>query len=55
MASAENEIPTEMQDRGKWYGDAADYWKVRDRFLYIQLLGKVTLEGQYCKLPLISL
>jgi len=27
MASAENEIPTEMQDRGKWYGDAADYWK----------------------------
>jgi len=30
MASAENDIPTEMQDRGKWYGDAADYWKVRD-------------------------
>ena len=21
----------EMKDRRKWYGDAADYWKVRDR------------------------
>jgi len=37
MASAENEIPTEMQDRGKWYGDAADYWKVRDQFYYIHI------------------
>lgn len=37
MASAENEIPTEMQDRGKWYGDAADYWKVRDQFCYINI------------------
>ena len=36
MASAENDIPIEMQDRGKWYGDAADYWKVGDQFFYIR-------------------
>ena len=40
MASTETDIPSEMQDRGKWYGDAADYWKVRKiellvGFLYI--------------------
>ena len=28
MASAEGDVPAEMQDRGKWYGDAVDYWKV---------------------------
>lgn len=27
MASAESDVPAEMQDRGKWYGDAVDYWK----------------------------
>lgn len=27
MASAEGDVPAEMQDRGKWYGDAVDYWK----------------------------
>ncbi|KAL9958607.1 hypothetical protein ACROYT_G035646 [Oculina patagonica] len=27
MASVETDVPAEMQDRGKWYGDAADYWK----------------------------
>ena len=36
MASAENDIPIEMQDRGNWYGDAADYWKVRDQLFYIR-------------------
>ena len=29
MASTDPDVPTEMQDKGRWYGDAADYWKVR--------------------------
>ena len=32
MASAEGDVPAEMQDRGKWYGDAVDYWKVSTVF-----------------------
>lgn len=33
MASVESDVPTEMQDKGKWYGDAADYWKVNNYLL----------------------
>lgn len=27
MATSDADVPEEMQDRGRWYGDAADYWK----------------------------
>jgi len=35
MASADKDVPAEMQDKGKWYGDAADYWKVRNKMIFI--------------------
>ncbi|KAM7441754.1 N-terminal Xaa-Pro-Lys N-methyltransferase 1 [Porites harrisoni] len=27
MASSDTDVPDYMRDKGKWYGDAADYWK----------------------------
>lgn len=30
MASTDTDVPAEMEDRGAWYGHAADYWKVRN-------------------------
>lgn len=27
MASTDTDVPAEMEDRGAWYGHAADYWK----------------------------
>lgn len=38
MASSDTDVPDYMQDRGKWYGDAADYWKVRNEPLLVRFL-----------------
>ena len=36
MASSDTDVPDYMRDRGKWYGDAADYWKVRNEPLSVR-------------------
>lgn len=38
MASSDADVPDYMRDRGKWYGDAADYWKVRNESLFVRFL-----------------
>ena len=38
MASSDTDVPDYMRDRGKWYGDAADYWKVRNEPLFVRFL-----------------
>lgn len=38
MASSDTDVPDYMRDKGKWYGDAADYWKVRNEPLFVRFL-----------------
>ena len=30
MACTDDDAPAEMEDKSSWYGQAADYWKVRN-------------------------